>query len=186
MYSSQTLITTGGALSRTERNTDPSTSGDGSNSTSCPHLELLRGRDGRDGHDGHDGMPGLTGRDGEIGPPAPRDQLDPLAPLVPLLLILVCRVPLGPLDQRDPPALLDLKAAKAHLDPLANMASLDPLDLQDQSLALVGLFTYAGDEPPVLVHLEHSWCMQEGLEVAIFRTVVEEQTNSVYQIIHST
>ena len=69
------LITTGGALSRTERNTDPSTSGDGNSSTSCPHLELLRGRDGRDGHDGRDGMPGLTGRDGkdgEIGSPGPQ------------------------------------------------------------------------------------------------------------------
>ena len=114
--------------------------------------------------------------------PAPKD------PLAPLLLILVCRALLGPLDQRDPLALLeqmdlldlleptetpallgpqeqrdplallDLKAAKAHLDPLA---PLDPLDLRDQPLALVGLFMYAGDEPPVLTHLEQSWCMQD-------------------------
>ena len=81
-------------------------------------------------------------------------------PLAPLLLILVCRAPLGPQDLRDPPALqeqmdpldpleptetpalLDLKAAKAHLDPLANLAPLDPLDLRDQPLALVGLFMY--------------------------------------------
>ena len=98
-------------------------------------------------------------------------------------MILVCRVPLGPLDQRDQPALLDLKAAKAHLDPLA---PLDPLDLRDQPLALVGLFMYAGDEPPVLAHLEQSWCTQEGLEGAIMTTVVEEQTNYVCQIPHNT
>ena len=83
------LITTGGALSRTERNTDLSASGDGNNSTSCPHLELLRGRDGRDGHDGHDGhdgrdgMPGLAsrdGKDGEIGPPGPQGPVGPPGP----------------------------------------------------------------------------------------------------------
>ena len=80
-------------------------------------------------------------------------------------------------EQKDPPALLDLKAAKAHLD---------PVDLRDQPLALVGLFMYAGDEPPVLAHLEQSWCTQEGLEGAIIHTAEEEQTDSVYQITHST
>ena len=71
------LSITGEALSRTERSTDLSTSGDGNNSTSCPHLELLRGRDGRDG------MPGLTGRDGkdgEIGPPGPQGPVGPPGP----------------------------------------------------------------------------------------------------------
>ena len=90
------------------------------------------------------------------------------------------------LGQRDPLALLDLKAAKAHVDPLANMASLETVELRDEPLALVGLFMYAGDEPPVLAHLEQSWCTQEKLEVAIIHTVEEEQTNSVYQITHST
>ena len=94
--------------------------------------------------------------------------------------------PLDPLEPTETPALLDLKAAKAHLDPLANLAPLDPLDLRDEPLALVGLFMYAGDEPPVLAHLEQSWCTQEGLEGAIIHTVEEEQTNSVYQMIHST
>ena len=68
------LITTGGVLSRTERSTELSTSGDQNNSTSYPHLELLRGRDGRDG------LPGLTGRDGmdgEIGPPGPQGPVGP-------------------------------------------------------------------------------------------------------------
>ena len=139
--------------------------------------------------------------------PAPKD------PLAPLLLILVCRALLGPLDQRDPLALqeqmdlldpleptetpallgpqeqrdplalLDLKVSKAHLDPLA---PLDPLDLRGEPLALAGLFMYAGDEPPVLAHLEQSWCTQEGLEGVIIHTAVEEQTNSVYQMFHST
>ena len=77
---------------------------------------------------------------------APEDQLDPLAPLASLLLILVCRVPLG---QRDPLALLGPQEQR------------DPLDLRDQPLALVGLFMCAGDEPPVLAHLEQSWCTQE-------------------------
>ena len=90
------------------------------------------------------------------------------------------------LGQRDPLALLDLKAAKAHVDPLANMASLETVELPDEPLALVGLFMYTGDEPPVLTHLEQSWCTQEKLEGAIGVTVVEEQTNSVYQITHST
>ena len=65
----------GGAVTRTERNTELTT-----NSNTCPQLELLQGRDGRDGHDGHDGMPGLPGRDGkdgEIGPPGPQGPVGP-------------------------------------------------------------------------------------------------------------
>ena len=60
-----------------------STRDGGDSNTSCPHLELLRGRDGRDGHDGRDGMPGLTGRDGkdgEIGPPGPQGPVGPPGP----------------------------------------------------------------------------------------------------------
>ena len=84
-----TMSTTGGTLSRTERNTELSTRDGGDSNTSCPHLELLRGRDGRNGHDGHDGhdgrdgMPGLTGgdgKDGEIGPPGPQGPVGPPGP----------------------------------------------------------------------------------------------------------
>ena len=44
-----------------------STSGDGEGATSCPHVELLRGRDGRDGLPGRDGKDGLRGDKGESG-----------------------------------------------------------------------------------------------------------------------
>ena len=81
-----TMSTTGGTLSRTERNTELSTRDGGDSNTSCPHLELLRGRDGRDGHDGRDGMPGLPGGKGEKGemgntggqgPPGPQGSTGP-------------------------------------------------------------------------------------------------------------
>jgi len=44
-----------------------STSGDGKGTTSCPHVELLRGRDGRDGLPGRDGKDGVRGDKGEPG-----------------------------------------------------------------------------------------------------------------------
>ena len=69
------ILLLGGAV------TEPSAiSGENLNSTTCPQLELLRGRDGRDGHNGRDGMPGLTGRDGkdgEIGSPGPQGPVGP-------------------------------------------------------------------------------------------------------------
>ena len=50
------------------------------NASSCPAIEMLRGRDGRDGQPGTTGAPGRDGRDGEkglkgdtgvVGPPGP-------------------------------------------------------------------------------------------------------------------
>ena len=50
------------------------------NASSCPAIEVLRGRDGRDGQPGTTGAPGRDGRDGErgmkgdpgvVGPPGP-------------------------------------------------------------------------------------------------------------------
>ena len=76
------LLNLGGAVTRTIRNTDSelATNGDEESATSCPSLELLRGRDGRDG------MPGLSGRDGkdgekgdsgDVGPPGIQGPIGP-------------------------------------------------------------------------------------------------------------
>ena len=48
-----------------------STSGDGEGAISCPHVELLRGRDGRDGLPGRDGKDGVRGDKGEPGTTGP-------------------------------------------------------------------------------------------------------------------
>ena len=55
--------------------------------------------------------------------------------------------------------------------------SLDPLDLQNQLIPLVGLCTSAGDGPPVLAHLEQSWSTQEGLQGVNTVSVEEELTS---------
>ena len=39
--------------------------------STCPQMEVLRGRDGRDGRDGEGGPPGARG---DMGPPGPRVQ----------------------------------------------------------------------------------------------------------------
>ena len=103
--------------------------------------------------------------------------------LDPLLLIPACRVLLDPLDHRDPPAHLALKATEAHLDPRANVASPVPLDLRHKPLALA-LFIYDGDGPPVLARLEHSWSMKEELGGLVV-VKGEEATTFVCHIIQN-
>ena len=90
-------------------------------------------------------------------------------------------VPLGPLAPKEPQAHVDLKA---HLDPLANVASLAPLGLQDQPPAPVELFMYVGDEQPVPAHLKHSWSMKEEPEGLIVPKG-GEATTCVYHIIQN-
>ncbi len=75
-------ILSGGALSRTQRDTEVASTelnvtGRTTGVSVGPYIEVLRGRDGRDGRDGKDGERGETGNQGEPGiqgppgPPAP-------------------------------------------------------------------------------------------------------------------
>ena len=149
-----------GAALRSTRSTHESDGEANSETThTCPHMELLQGRDGRDGREEREES---------------RDSRAHMAPTV----FLAPRAPQDHKGCLDPPMVY--QEILDHRDPRENLDPPVP-----RGRVVVGWSTHGGERQPVLPPLELHWCTVEGLEVAGITVLVVEPTTCAYLMTHS-